>query len=235
MRIVQKEVIGDCELFLGDCREILPTLPAVEAVVTDPPYGIGQDGGHHRGGRGAMCSLTRWPRRVYADTWDTRPDGELLRTVLGAAATVILWGGQYFTDVLPVQGKWLVWDKQNTMPTYGDCELAWTNLPQTHVKMLRYSGNGILARERERWHPTQKPVGLMRWCVAQTQGRVLDPFMGSGSTGVACVELGRAFMGIEREERYFTVACERIAEATRQGILVQEVSSAPVQLALEGW
>lgn len=205
--------IGSATLYCGDCRDILPTLGKVDAVVTDPPYGIKQDKGFD--GFGAPIQ-----RRQYDGDWDAvRPDQDVLQMCVSAGPKAILWGGQYFADILPAQGKWLWWDKCQTMPTFGDGELAWTNLNGVAPKKFVYSNNGLMAKEKGREHPTQKPVQLMRWCLgflpdAQT---ILDPFMGSGTTGVAAVQMGRKFIGIEREPKYFDIACKRIEDAQRQG------------------
>jgi DNA modification methylase len=218
------EKIGLATLYLGDCREILPTLGKVDAVVTDPPYGIKQDRGFEGfggfGGFGAPIS-----RRQYEGEWDAaRPQAETLLLCVSAAPKSIIWGGQYFADLLPPQGKWLWWDKLQTMPTFGDGELAWTNLDGVAPKKFVYSNNGLLAKEKERVHPTQKPVQVMKWCLGflPKAEAILDPFMGSGSTGVACVQLRRRFIGIEIEERYFNIACRRIEEAQRQGDMFRD-------------
>jgi site-specific DNA-methyltransferase (adenine-specific)/modification methylase len=194
-----------------------PWWGGVDAVVTDPPYGIGRDGGHGSGFGFGFYQYTR--RKAYADDWAHQPARELFcRACLGARQAIV-WGANYFVGWLPHAGHWLVWDKDNTMPTFSDAELAWSNLPRKSVKMFRYSGNGLMAREKDRVPATQKPVALMQWCVGMTEGTVLDPFMGSGTTGVACARLGRRFIGIEIEPRYFALACRRIEEAQRQGDL----------------
>jgi len=208
-------VIGDCTLYQGDCLEIMPTLGKVDAVVTDPPYGIKQDRGFSGfGGFGAPIA-----RRQYGGHWDDqRPPKEAFELLGVAAPQRIIWGGNYFTDLLPVSGKWLWWDKCQTMPTFGDGELAWTDLPGVAPKKFTYSNNGLMAREKNRCHPTQKPVAVMEWCLgflpdAQT---ILDPFMGSGTTGVACAKMGRKFVGIELQPEYFDIACKRIEDAYAQ-------------------
>ena len=147
----------------------------------------------------------------------SRPAPLRLPRCVASAKIVILWGGNYFG--LPAASKWLVWDKENT-GDFADCELAWTNLPGA-VRIFRHMWNGMLrASERNtpRVHPTQKPVALMDWCIGQAGdvSTVFDPFMGSGTTGVSCANLGKAFIGVEREPRYFDIACERIKAAQAQ-------------------
>lgn len=210
--------IGDCTLILGDCLEVMKDLEPVDAVVTDPPYGINQDKGFDGfdgfGGFGKAIE-----RRTYKGAWDKqRVSEEVVSRCLEAGRDVILWGGQYYADLLPAQGKWLWWDKCQTMPTYGDGELAWTNLSGVAPKKFVYSNNGLMAKEKNKQHPTQKPIQLMRWCLgfvpdAQT---ILDPFMGSGTTGVACAQMGRSFIGIEQDTDYFAIAVERITKAYEQ-------------------
>jgi len=212
-------IIGNAALYLGDCREILPTLPKVDAVVTDPPYGIGADQGASVGGTDASGRYARRPKQ-YVGGWDSeRPTREDFASIIAAASVSVVWGGNYFADVLPNGGRWLFWDKLNSMPSYSDGEIAWTSIPGVSVKKFTACNNGLASmKDGERHHPTQKPVALMAWCLsfvpkAQT---ILDPFMGSGTTGVACMNLGRKFIGIEREPKYFDIACRRIEDAQRQ-------------------
>ena len=139
-----------------------------------------------------------------------------------ASEFCLIFGGNYFADLLPPSTHWIVWDKLNTMPTFGDCELAWTNSKRKSVKKVTVEYNGLLGKEQQRQHATQKPLKVMSWCVlnySKEAHTILDPFMGSGTTGVACVELGRKFIGIEIDEKYFDIACERISRAERQGDL----------------
>ena len=134
-----------------------------------------------------------------------------------------IFGGNFFADLLPQSTHWVVWDKLNTMPTFGDCELAWTNSDRKSVKKITVEYNGLLGKEGSRQHPTQKPVLLLeRVLEAYDKPKtILDPFMGSGTTGVACMNLGRKFMGIEIEPKYFDIACERISNAQAQGRLFE--------------
>lgn len=218
--------IGDCKLALGDCREVLPTLGPVDAVVTDPPYGIGRDGkpkstSRHGGHKG-----------YEARGWDCcRPDAEIFHRMLSAAPVVAIWGGNYFADLLPPTSKWLSWDKGQRIDQ-ADAELAWTSL---HGALRVFTLNRAAIAQDGAVHPTQKPVRLMEWTLAEIGAGsvVLDPFMGSGTTGVACVNLGRSFIGIEREPTYFDIACRRIEEAYRQPRLFDEPAPAkPTQPSL---
>ena len=198
-------------IYHGDCREIVPTLGWFDLLLTDPPYGIGRDRG--MGGKGKAGLCPRNPKR-YGGGWDSDRPVDALLLALGAAETCIVWGGNYYTDVLTQRAKWLVWDKEQTMPSYSDAELAWTTLDGVAVKMLRYSGNGLLAVEKDRCHPTQKPLALMNWCIclAGDVQTILDPFAGSGTTGRAAKDLGRKAVLIEREERYCEIAARRMAQ-----------------------
>jgi site-specific DNA-methyltransferase (adenine-specific) len=213
------ETIADgVTLYLGDCREIPPTLGKVDAVVTDPPYGIeaGVDG-YMQGG----TASARWrgAQRVNygQQDWDREPAPEAISLAIKMADSAIVFGGNYYE--LPPTSCWLVWDKE-TNGSLADCELAWTNLAKA-VRRIRYLWNGFARANNEPRgdHPTQKPIGVMKWAIEQlppSSTTILDPFMGSGTTGVAAVRLGRRFIGIEIEPRYFDIACRRIEEATRQ-------------------
>lgn len=209
------EKIGAATLYLGDCREILPTLGRVDAVVTDPPYGMEAVGVNITAGKSS-----RWALPTAASAWEAEPlkwDREA-PAIVGSlpliARKAIIWGGQFFP--LPCARGWLVWNKIIRNFSSSVCELAWTNLAAP-VDCFDYS-HGQLASEGK-YHPTQKPLPLMQWCVHKAQGDILDPFMGSGTTGVACAKLGRRFIGIEIEPRYFDIACRRIEEAQRQSDL----------------
>ncbi len=214
------ERIGDATLYCGDCLEIMPTLEKVDAVVTDPPYGVKRDKGF--GGFGGFGKPIE-RRRYEADFWDqSRPPRALFDLMLERSCFSFIFGGNYFADMLPPGTHWVVWDKLNTMPTFGDCELAWTNSDRKSVKKITVEYNGLIGKEQDRRHPTQKPVLLLER-VLETYSKhsqtIMDPFMGSGTTGVACANLGRKFIGIELEERYFQIACERIEAAYAQGRL----------------
>ena len=216
-------IIGNATLYLGDCRDILPTLGKVDAVVTDPPYGIGEAGGNavKRQRKIGGNSKALADQRVYdALDWDNEPiSSALIEMVRAAGNWQIIFGGNYYN--CPPTSCWLVWDKDNGANDFADCELAWTNLPKA-VRRIRYMWNGMLrANGEERGdHPTQKPIGVMKWAIGhlpEPNHTILDPFMGSGTTGVAAVQMGRKFIGIEREPKYFDIAYKRIEDAQRQG------------------
>jgi site-specific DNA-methyltransferase (adenine-specific)/modification methylase len=201
----RKEVIGNAEIWLGDCRDILPTLPKVDAVITDPPYGIGAN----------KQTLGKGKKEFdRGGDWDeAAPD----LSVCMIAPLLCFWGGNYFADQLPVTNDWLIWHKVNDGRSFSECEMAWTNFG----RQTRHLSHHWAGEEKE--HPTQKPLPVMLWCIGQAGGEarvIADPFMGSGTTGVACMVLGRAFIGIEREPKYFDIACRRIEDAQRQGRLI---------------
>jgi DNA modification methylase len=210
------EVIGDCTLMLGDCREVLPTLPKVDAVVTDPPYGIGASFDVCRHGHGKS-------------EWDAEPvSDDLLRMLLEVSREQIIWGGNYYK--LPTSRGFLIWDKCQPFDfSLAMAEYAWMSRDQ-NAKIFRFRPQAI-----SKEHPTQKPVDLMKWCLLILDDcyTILDPFAGSGTTGVACVKLGRSFIGIEREPKYFDIACRRIAEAYKQpDLFVSPPAPQPKQKAL---
>lgn len=207
---MREEVIGRARLFLGDCREILPTLAKVDAVVTDPPYGISA------AKRGVIGTAKNAPVRDYgAADWDNEPlEPSLIEAVRAAGKWSVIFGGNYYD--CPATSCWLVWDKMNT-GDFADCELAWTNLPKA-VRRIQYLWNGMIREKGAQRgdHPTQKPLEVMKWCIShlpEPNDVILDPFMGSGTTGVAALQMGKSFIGIEREERYFEAACRRMREA----------------------
>jgi site-specific DNA-methyltransferase (adenine-specific)/modification methylase len=207
-----KITIGDATLYLGDCMDILPTLDKVDAVITDPPYGINENS-KKVASRGKLAA----PKDYGDFDWDKAPPpDELIELIRTKGQHQAFFGGNYFT--LPPTSCWLVWDKLNGDNDFADCELAWTNWPKA-VRRLQWRWNGMIRQgNEERYHPTQKPIGVMKWVIelcpkAET---ILDPFMGSGTTGIAAIQMGRKFIGIEREPKYFDIACKRIEQASRQ-------------------
>ena len=219
----RKETLADgIELWLGDCREVLPVLGKVDAVVTDPPYGINEDGGRFRGRKGQNI------RVLPKGGWDSQtPEASIFDLMLACSDEQIIWGGNYFTDKLPPSKGWLYWQKLMG-GDFSDGELAWTSRDRALREFTKCPKN------QGAQHPTQKPVEVMAWCLGflPDARTILDPFMGSGTTGVACVQLGRKFIGIELDPGYFDIACRRISdELKRPRLDLGEPVAKPVQEA----
>ena len=216
----EKITIGNAELWHGDCREILPTLPTFDLICTDPPYGIGINKSHR----------LATSRGHGGESWDDKPVSMWLMLLMAEQAkNLIVWGGNYYA--MGPARCFLTWDKQNDGRDFADCEMAWTNIDAVARIFRKRPMNMDGGKE----HPTQKPIDLMTWCIEKvpTAQTICDPFMGSGTTGVACAQLGKAFTGIERERKYFDIACERIARAQAQGTLLPpEPPPQPEQTAL---
>jgi site-specific DNA-methyltransferase (adenine-specific) len=189
--------MSDYQLFHGDCLDILPTLSGVDAVITDPPYGIG---------------IAENPFRQKHDVkdWDNLPaTDEMISEILKIGKVQIIWGGNYFN--LPPARCFLIWDKvQPENFSSAMCEFAWTNIDAPAKIFKRH------VVTYEKFHPTTKPLELMTWQILKYTNpgdTILDPFMGSGTTGVACIQTGRKFIGIEKEREYFEIAERRIQNA----------------------
>ena len=189
-----------CTIYHGDCREILPALPMVDLVLTDPPYGAGY---------AAHPVVGKWKSRSNhaAQDWDNVPAD--LASALAAGESIIIWGGNYYA--LPLSRRWLVWIKRDAPPSLSNCELAWTNQDGN----ARFFDWPIAATNAERiGHATQKPLALMKWCMgfAPDAQTILDPFMGSGTTLRAAKDLRRKCIGIEIEEKYCEIAVKRLRQ-----------------------
>ena len=207
---------GDVQLYLGDCLKVLPTLGSVDAVVADPPYGLEYDPQRYNKSTTTNSTFVS----VEGDDAEFDPRKWL------EFPTCLLWGANNYTTYLPRAG-WLVWDKRcnvNADRMLGSpFELAWFRAPNRErvFKFARIQHGGVVNADGpniKRVHPTQKPVALMLWCleIAKYPQIILDPFMGSGTTGVACVKTGRKFIGVEIHEPYFEIAVKRIKEAQMQ-------------------
>jgi site-specific DNA-methyltransferase (adenine-specific) len=233
---VRVETIGSATLYLGDCRDVLPTLRPVDAVVTDPPYGIGYvHGGYSARNPKRLChaARVRGNRPIVGDTapFDPRPLLSL------GGGNVLVWGADHFFPRLPDSGRWLAWNKLGHMApwdSFSDVEFAWHS-GEGAARIFSMLWKGVATDKREesgtRSHVTQKPIRLMEWCIEQVRvgpgQTILDPYMGSGTTGVACARLGRSFVGIEIDPGYFDIACRRIEAAQKQADLFVAPPEAP--------
>ena len=223
---VRKEVIGDCVLYQGDCLEVMPVLGKVDAVVTDPPYGIGRDGQKQTtGGNGG--------RKAYEfKGWDAqRPNAECFEAMIAISRWQVIWGGNYFADMLPPAAGWLVWDKGQRI-NQSDGELAYSNRGGA-LRIFEQNRVALLIERAK--HPTQKPEAVMLQSIKHVPDAetILDPFMGSGTTLVACAKMGRKGIGIELDPDYFDIACKRVEEAYRQPDLFVEPPKPAVQEAMD--
>lgn len=217
--MTEKVIIGNVELWHGDCREILPELPMFDLILTDPPYGLSEAAGKNKSRKSRTKLIL--PKDYGNKDWDNKKiEQSLINKIIDQSKYMIMFGGNYYS--MPPTSCILVWDKDNGKNDFADCELAWTNIKKA-VRIKRYRWNGMLQQDMKnkeyRYHPTQKPVVVMEWCITQVPVEIktiCDPFMGSGTTGVAAMNHGKQFVGIEQDREYFDIACERIQQAQSQ-------------------
>ena len=232
---VRKEVICDCTLYQGDCLRVMPMLDGVDAVVTDPPYGIGWVRSSNSGSRvaGARAAPTRNIGAMIGDDkpFDPAPFLDFEH--------VLMFGANHFCGRLP-RGRWHAWDKLHGWAAHdrtSDVEFIWHNAKHGKSQIISHLWKGVQQdseKGRSRFHISQKPEAVMAWCLGLVPDArtILDPFMGSGTTGVACVKLGRKFIGIEIDPGYFDIACNRIREAYRQPDFFVERPTLPEQMLI---
>ena len=202
------------ELWHGDCLELMKNIPdgSVDLVLTDPPYGKKADKGTN--GFGSATN------RRYGGGWDSkRPSKEVFNEMLRIGKNVIIFGGNYFADILPPSNHWIFWDKKGDIAfqnPFADGELIYTTFKKP-IKRIVFKQQGFITDSKDkRYHPTQKPSELVEMLIKEYSKEgdtILDCFMGSGTTGIACVNTGRRFIGIEKERKYFEIAKQRIEEA----------------------
>ena len=239
--MTRKEIIGDCTLYLGDCRDILPTLGKVDAVVTDPPYGVNL--GRHKGAHDTRKTALR--KAGYASYDDTIENFQAiiapaLCDAISLANRSAVWISDKGAWCLPTPsaiGGAFVPSAMGRNPwgfaTFQHC-LFYGVAPDLH-KGAKPTGFRSTEAAEVNGHPCPKPIGWMRWTLSiatRCSETVLDPFMGSGTTGVACVLDDRSFIGIELEPTYFDIACRRIEDAYKQPRLFDEPAPKPVQQSL---
>ena len=212
---------GQHRLLCGDCSKMQDIDTLINKnksliLITDPPYGINMD----KGFSGSGGFGTPIKRRKYKDEWDSvRPKKETFENLISKCELSIIWGGNFFADLLPQSTHWLVWDKQQTMPTFGDCELAWTSSERKSVKKYEIVYNGLIGKEEHRYHPTQKPVKLFLELIndyVKDENIVFDPFCGSGTTLIACEKLNRKCYAMELDPAYCDIILKRWVTETGQ-------------------
>ncbi len=228
--ILREERIGGRRLILGDCYDVIGELGAFDAVVTDPPYGIGYV---HGAAKSAFASALN-EKPIIGDDRPFDPEPFL------AYSVALFWGANHFARRLPGGGRWLVWDKREQIPPNDQScvEIAWVSGPRSADRIVRHFWSGFAkASERgvAREHPTQKPVAVMAWSLGflPSARTIVDPFCGSGTTLVACEKLGRCGTGIEIDRGYFDVACRRVELAARQPDLFVDPGSPPEQIGID--
>ena len=202
--------MSNVTLHLGDCLEYMRGMAnkSVDAVITDPPYGIAdvwKGGSSHGWGVARLAT----PKR---NEWDVKPDKQVFDEILRVTNKAVIWGGNYFE--LPISRGWLVWSKPERNFTLSEAELAWTNISMP-VRVFDFRRS-----DPDREHPTQKPVEVMKFSIEKAKlpagSTIFDPFMGSGTTGVACVQLSHNFIGCEIDPQYYAIAERRIRDAQAQ-------------------
>jgi len=206
-------------LYCADCLDIMKQMPenSVDLVLTDPPYGIGASKGV--GGYGIAKT------NKYNDNWDKkRPSKKVFNDILSIGENAIIFGGNYFADLLPLSTHWIFWDKKGCMKfknPYSDGELIWTSYNYKRTKKYICIQQGFIRDDKsKRVHPTQKPIPLIISLLKDYSNEndlVFDPFLGSGTTAVACEQLNRKWIGIEISEEYCEIAKKRIKS---QGVLI---------------
>lgn len=206
------ERIGAATLYLGDCLTVLPTLGHVDAVITDPPFGVGnfvQTTGRLMG---------RGQNRGKEVAWnEAPPPPELFEMLRAMSKHRIIWGANFF-NCFEDRGGAIIWDKCQKMPNFSKADIAsCTHYQKTEIVRIPWT-NFTVTHKAETDHPCERPVELYTWCINYLPPcqSFLDPYMGSGATGVACLRAAKQYVGIEIDERIFNQAAERIENAQRQ-------------------
>lgn len=211
---------------LGDCMEYMRQMPdkAYDLAIVDPPYGGVGKGGYMRNAMGINSGVAKHPAYHLALWGQSKPPQEYFNELFRVSKNQIIWGGNYFTTLINKDSQcWIVWDKKKPEELkYAMCELAWTSFDSA-AKIFRYTWNGMLQEDmknkEQKIHPTQKPVALYEWLLksyADPGDKILDTHVGSGSSLIACENMGFEYTGFEIDETYYKLACKRIAEETAQ-------------------
>ncbi len=214
-------------IICGDCLDIMRDMPddSVDLVLTDPPYGIGEDGGKHIEWKSRPNSIGKSPK-YKKQNWDTAiPSREVFNELFRLSENQIIFGGNYFTEYLKPSGRWIVWDKMIEIKMFTGCQLAWTSFEGNIIKRFQCHPFVDLRGGKDKIHPTQKPLRLLLWILerySKPTDLIFGPFCGSGTTCVAAKRLGRNYIGIDISEEYCQIARDRLA-AESQGLTVKEM------------
>ena len=229
----QARIIGDQLLIHGDCREVMAVLPKVDACLTDPPYGVFKKTGTD----GKMFGKeTIYSTDDKAAGWDVVPASEVFAAIM-ATKKYVVWGGNYFADIMGASPGVMIWHKKTGNNSYADCEIAWTNATGT-TRIFEHQWCGAFKdseRGQRAVHPTQKPIALMEWCLGflPDARTVLDPFAGSGTVAVACQRLGRQSISIELDADYWAIMCKRVQDVVDRPPLFTPAPTKPTQDAMD--
>jgi len=217
----QEFLNGQIILHNADCVDVMRSIgdKEIDLVLTDPPYGIGVDGGI---GGSVLAKKSDFEKKW----WDKKsPENKVFDELFRVSQNQIIFGANHFISKIPYDSSsWIVWDKDNGNNNFADCELAWTS-HKTAVRKFRWKWQGMLQENMKdkdvKIHPTQKPVALMSFCLnkySKENDLIFDGFFGSGTTAISCIRTKRRFIGCELDKEYFEKACERIETELRQGV-----------------
>ena len=212
-------------IYNADCLDILPMIPekSINLALTDPPYGIGIANSKNltRGKQRGGLKNRAWGYNIdYGEYgWDqSKASDKHIENIITVSVNQIIFGGNYYAQLLGNSSCWIVWDKDNGENDFSDCELAWTSFG-TAVRKFKWRWHGMLqeymSNKEHRTHPSQKPLPLFKWILekySQPDNLILDPFLGSGTTAVAAKQLGRQYIGIEISQKYCDIAIQRLAQ-----------------------
>lgn len=208
----------------GDCQEVMAEVgdKEIDLVLTDPPYNLNYDAKASsvsgiKSDKGAALK-----GNYHQTNWDTEVKKEIFNEIFRIGKNQIIFGGEHLCLEFPQSRGWIVWDKDNGTTKFADCELAWTSFDKP-LRKFTFMWNGMLQgnmKEKQiRFHPTQKPIQLMAWCLnnySKENDLIFDAFAGSFTTAIACIRTKRRFIGCELDPIYFEKACERIDTELKQ-------------------
>jgi site-specific DNA-methyltransferase (adenine-specific) len=214
-------------LFNGDCLDVMRNLKdkEINLVLTDPPYGLSYDKAAAKRSGKQYGKAAAQATKFHSTNWDILPDQKIFNELLRISKNQIIFGAEHLCLMLPKSRGWIVWDKNTGENNFSDCELAWTSFDKP-IRKFFYTWNGMIQQnmgdKEVRIHPTQKPTGLMNWCIlnnSKENDLIFDGFLGSGTTAISSIRTKRRLIGCELDNEYFDKMCKRIEEELRQGVL----------------